>query len=35
MRFADIIGASADGTRYVDYAHFDDLVPMGTRTAIS
>src|SRR5439155_16865149 len=31
-RFADIIGTTADGARYVDYARFDHLVPMGTRT---
>ena len=32
MRFADIIGIDGDGVRYVDYAHFDKLVPMGTPT---
>ena len=32
QRFADIIGNNPDGTRYVDYARFHDLVPMGTRT---
>ena len=35
MRFADIIGIEPDGSRYVDYARFDDLVPMGTKTVIS
>ena len=35
MRFADIIGTEADGSRYVDYARFDELVPMGTKTVIS
>lgn len=35
MRFADIIGTEPDGSRYVDYAHFDKLVPMGTKTEIS
>jgi len=35
MRFADIIGLEADGTRYVDYSRFDELVPMGTKTEIS
>lgn len=35
MRFADIIGAEPDGSRYVDYARFDALVPMGTKTVIS
>jgi inward rectifier potassium channel len=32
QRFADILGSDADGTRYLDYALFDELVPMGTRT---
>lgn len=32
QRFADIIGTNPDGTRFVDYARFHDLVPMGTRT---
>ena len=32
MRFADIIGIDGEGVRYVDYAHFDNLVPMGTKT---
>ncbi len=32
MRFADIIGLDEGGVRYVDYARFDELVPMGTRT---
>lgn len=32
QRFADIIGSNPDGTRYVDYARFHDLVPMGTKT---
>jgi inward rectifier potassium channel len=32
MRFADIIGMDGNGLRYVDYAHFDKLVPMGTPT---
>ncbi len=31
-RFADILGAAADGTRFIDYAGFDDLVPVGTKT---
>jgi inward rectifier potassium channel len=35
MRFADIIGLDADGLRYVDYARFDELVPMGTKTELS
>jgi len=35
MRFADIIGLEPDGLRYVDYARFDELVPMGTKTEIS
>ena len=35
MRFADIIGTEPDGARYVDYARFDALVPMGTKTVIS
>ena len=35
MRFADIIGTEPDGARYVDYARFDTLVPMGTKTVIS
>jgi len=35
MRFADIIGTEPDGSRYVDYAHFDKLVPMGTKTEIA
>ncbi|MGZ3439732.1 MAG: ion channel [Polyangia bacterium] len=34
MRFADIIGLEPDGTRYVDYARFDVLVPMGTKTEL-
>jgi inward rectifier potassium channel len=32
QRFADIIGINEDGSRYIDYARFNDLVPMGTRT---
>ncbi len=32
MRFADIIGIKPDGSRYVDYARFHDVVPMGTVT---
>jgi inward rectifier potassium channel len=28
-RFADILGTKPDGTRYVDYARFDELVPMA------
>jgi inward rectifier potassium channel len=32
QRFADIIGSNSDGTRFVDYARFHELVPMGTRT---
>jgi inward rectifier potassium channel len=32
QRFADIIGVTSDGLRYVDYDRFDELVPMGTRT---
>ncbi len=35
MRFADIIGTEPDGSRYVDYAGFDRLVPMGTKTEIA
>ena len=35
VRFADIIGTEPDGSRYVDYARFDMLVPMGTKTVIS
>jgi inward rectifier potassium channel len=35
MRFADIIGNEPDGSRYVDYANFDKLVPMGTKTEIA
>lgn len=35
MRFADIIGVEPDGSRYVDYARFDSLVPMGTKTELS
>ncbi|HWE31196.1 MAG TPA: ion channel [Polyangia bacterium] len=35
MRFADIIGTEPDGSRYVDYARFDTLVPMGTKTEIA
>lgn len=31
-RFADIIGQRPDGSRYVDYARFHELVPMGTVT---
>lgn len=34
-RFADIIGTEPDGARYVDYARFDTLVPMGTKTELS
>jgi inward rectifier potassium channel len=32
QRFADILGVNPDGSRFVDYALFDHLVPMGTRT---
>lgn len=32
QRFADIVGTNEDGSRFIDYARFDDLVPMGTRT---
>jgi inward rectifier potassium channel len=32
QRFADLLGVDDHGRRYVDYAHFDRLVPMGTRT---
>jgi inward rectifier potassium channel len=35
QRHADIIGTEPDGSRYVDYARFDELVPMGTKTEIS
>jgi inward rectifier potassium channel len=35
MRFADIIGTEPDGSRYIDYSRFDDLVPMGTKTEIA
>ncbi|HEX8950433.1 MAG TPA: ion channel [Polyangia bacterium] len=35
MRFADIIGTEPDGSRYVDYARFDTLVPMGTKTELT
>ena len=35
MRFADIIGTEPDGARYVDYARFDTLVPMGTKTELA
>jgi inward rectifier potassium channel len=35
MRFADILGVEADGTRYIDYSRFDELVPMGTKTDLS
>ncbi|MCA1663541.1 MAG: hypothetical protein LC659_04610, partial [Myxococcales bacterium] len=35
MRFADIIGSEPDGSRYIDYAHFDRLVPMGTKTEVA
>jgi inward rectifier potassium channel len=34
-RFADIIGNNPDGTRYVDYALFHELVPMGTRWEVT
>jgi inward rectifier potassium channel len=33
LRFADIIGNNPDGSRYVDYARFHELVPMGTASA--
>lgn len=33
QRFADIIGNNPDGTRYVDYALFHELVPLGTKSA--
>ncbi len=32
QRFADIVGINPDGSRYIDYARFNELVPMGTRT---
>jgi inward rectifier potassium channel len=32
QRFADIIFNNPDGSRYIDYARFDDLVPVGTRS---
>jgi inward rectifier potassium channel len=32
QRFADIIGNNPDGTRFVDYARFHDVVPIGTKT---
>jgi inward rectifier potassium channel len=32
QRFADLLGVDENGTRYVDYARFDELVPMGTPT---
>ena len=32
QRFADIVGINPDGSRYIDYSRFNDLVPMGTRT---
>jgi inward rectifier potassium channel len=35
QRFADIIGNNPDGTRFIDYARFHDLVPMGTRTEVT
>jgi inward rectifier potassium channel len=35
MRFADIIGTEPDGSRYIEYAHFDKLVPIGTKTEIA
>jgi inward rectifier potassium channel len=31
-RFADILGTSEDGTRFVDYSRWNELVPMGTRS---
>jgi inward rectifier potassium channel len=31
-RFADIIGLTEDGLRYIDYERFHHLVPMGTPT---
>lgn len=33
QRFADILGEDGDGTRFIDYGKFDDLVPMGTKSA--
>lgn len=35
LTWTAIIGTEPDGSRYVDYARFDTLVPMGTRTVIS
>jgi inward rectifier potassium channel len=35
QRFADIIGHTEDGGRFIDYAHFDRLVPMGTRSEMA
>jgi len=35
MRFADIVGLEPDGSLYIDYSRFDELVPMGTKTEIS
>jgi inward rectifier potassium channel len=32
QRFADILGFDPDGTRYLDYSRFHDLVPIGTKT---
>jgi inward rectifier potassium channel len=32
QRFADIVSIKNDGSRAIDYARFNDLVPMGTRT---
>jgi inward rectifier potassium channel len=31
QRFADIVGVNPDGSRYVDYARFHHVVPMGTK----
>jgi inward rectifier potassium channel len=31
-RFADILGTDEDGTRFVDYSRWDELVPIGTRS---
>jgi inward rectifier potassium channel len=35
QRFADIIGITTDGLRYVDYERFHHLVPLGTPTEIT
>jgi inward rectifier potassium channel len=35
QRFADIIGTTNEGLRYVDYDRFHDLVPIGTPTELA